>query len=52
MCINGAQSMLQIQRFPDKVIRFDETSNLIYVEGLEQILRGELFKMKIDAKQG
>ncbi|NLM26226.1 MAG: Gfo/Idh/MocA family oxidoreductase [Firmicutes bacterium] len=51
MCINGAQeSMLQIQRFPDKVIRFDETSNLIYVEGLEQILRENYLKWSMPSK--
>lgn len=39
ICINGIQESMRITDFPEDLIQYDSTSKLIYVEGLNEVLK-------------
>lgn len=52
ICINGAQeSMPQVQRFPERMIKLDPASDVVYVEGLADLLRQHYLKWTMPSKE-
>lgn len=39
ICINGMQESMKITDFPEDIVKYDSNSKLIYVEGLNEVLK-------------